>query len=39
MTCTHHVCRCARARELAEMELILEAIQVHNERVRCREER
>ena len=34
--CVHHYCRCVRARELAAMGMIEEAIRVHDQRVRCR---
>jgi len=36
MNCTHYSCRCARAAELAAMGLTLEAVQIHNQDVRCR---
>ncbi len=35
-TCEHHFCRCMRANELAEMGRLIEAIEVHNQRVTCR---
>jgi len=34
--CTHYVCRCARAAELATMGLTREAIAVHSQSVPCR---
>jgi hypothetical protein len=34
--CTHYDCRCARARELAEMGRTAEAVEVHRQEVRCR---
>jgi hypothetical protein len=34
--CEDHVCRCARARELAEIGLTVEAIAVHRQSVTCR---
>jgi hypothetical protein len=37
--CTHYECRCARARELAEMGLIAEAVEVHQQRVTCRKQK
>ena len=42
--CTHYVCRCARANELAiiasitgQGRFLLEAIEVHSQQVRCRQ--
>lgn len=35
-TCEHHFCRSMRANELAEMGRLIEAIEVHNQRVTCR---
>jgi hypothetical protein len=37
--CKHYACRCARAEELAEMGRYWEAIQVHEQEVRCRQEK
>lgn len=34
--CKHHYCRCMRANELAQMDMLQEAMQVHNQEVRCR---
>jgi hypothetical protein len=34
--CQHHVCRCARAAELAAMGMTPEAIAVHERTVTCR---
>jgi len=34
--CEHHYCRCIRANELAEMGCLVEALNVHWEKVRCR---
>lgn len=34
--CTHYACRCARAAELAAMGRTFEAVQVHDQEVRCR---
>jgi hypothetical protein len=36
--CTHHFCRCMRANELAYMGMLLQAIQVHRQRVWCRKQ-
>lgn len=35
--CEHYACRCARAAELAAQGLTVEAIEVHSQRVHCRE--
>jgi hypothetical protein len=37
MRCTHYECRCARAAELAAMGLIVQAIEVHQQEVTCRQ--
>jgi transcriptional regulator with XRE-family HTH domain len=36
--CRHHACQCARAAELAEMDRLIEALEVHqaNQEVECR---
>lgn len=34
--CQHHVCRCARAAELAAMGMTPEAVAVHEQAVTCR---
>jgi hypothetical protein len=34
--CEHHVCRCARARELAAMGMTLQAVEAHGQIVTCR---
>ncbi len=34
--CEHYYCRCMLAAELASMDMLEAAIQVHFERVRCR---
>lgn len=35
--CQHYACRCARAAELAAMDLAESAIAVHHQRVACRQ--
>jgi hypothetical protein len=37
MKCRHYECRCARAAELAAMGLIVQAIDVHQQEVTCRQ--
>jgi hypothetical protein len=35
--CEHYACRCARANELAIMGMPLEAIEIHDDKVQCRQ--
>lgn len=35
--CQHYACRCARANELANMDMLQSAIAVHFQRVTCRQ--